>query len=220
MVFILRRLKFNEETSQWSEIRKTKIALRGQPGGIECHLCFIIYGEAIHLLFQRLVLSPCRRELCTARSRVAMLHCLLNQQFSIAEHRSQAGADMQGLFDDIITADTLIVGRALRVKRCHGRLHTHVCPCLPPQTQKCPPVRKPHSVALQRQIILDDFILITFTLIFFYRRSAMPRWLQNIPQVGAHIPSWSTRFYTRRRLRVRLLLGEGKLQTSVFGSEE
>lgn len=39
---------------QWSEIGKTKIALRSQPGGIECHLCFIIYGEAMHFFLKDL----------------------------------------------------------------------------------------------------------------------------------------------------------------------
>lgn len=57
MVFISPRLKFNEEEKknpQWSEIGKTKIALRSQPGGIECHLCFIIYGEAMHFFLKDL----------------------------------------------------------------------------------------------------------------------------------------------------------------------
>lgn len=46
------------------------------------------------------------------------------------------------------------------------------------------PIREPRGVALWRQIIRDDFILITFCLIFFYRRGATLHWLGNIPQVG------------------------------------
>lgn len=100
--FISPRLKLGEEkkknphTTQWSEIRKTRIALHSQPGGIECHLCFIIYGEAMHS-FKRLVLSPCCRELCTACSGAAMLRCPPNQRFSHSR-ASFSNTTCQGLF--------------------------------------------------------------------------------------------------------------------------
>lgn len=98
--FISPRLKLGEEkkknTTQWSEIRKARIALHSQPGGIECHLCFIIYGEAMHS-FKRLVLSPCCWELCTACSGAAMLHCPPNQRFSHSR-APFSNTTCQGLF--------------------------------------------------------------------------------------------------------------------------
>lgn len=74
------------------------------------------------------------------------------------------------------------------VERRHGPLHPHVCSFLPfyPIT-KVSPIREPRGVALWRQIIRDDFILITFCLIFFYRHGATLHWLGSVPQVGGGV---------------------------------
>lgn len=72
----------------------------------------------------------------------------------------------------------------------------HVClPTHPPPAPHSLPsiaevsaVVSPRSVARRQQIIRDGFILITFSLIFFYRHAATPRWLRNIPQV---VPLWA-----------------------------
>lgn len=94
-------------------------------------------------------------------------------------------------FDDIITAVTLAACRPLWLKRCHGLLHTRVRS----PNAEVSAVISPCSVALQQQIIRDGFILITFSLIFFYRHAATPHWLWNIPQVGV---SLSTGIYTKQ----------------------
>lgn len=107
-----------------------------------------------------------------------------------AEYPAPAWAGKAGKAssDDIITAVTLTVDGRPWVERRHGPLHTHVRSFLPfhPIT-KVSPIREPRGVALWRQIIRDDFILITFCLIFFYRRGATLHWLGNIPQVGGGV---------------------------------
>lgn len=94
--------------------------------------------------------------------------------FRIADRCSQT-QHAKACFDDIITAVTLAACRPLWVKRCHGLLHTRVRS----PNAEVSAVISPRSVALQQQIIRDGFILITFSLIFFYRHAAMamPHWL-------------------------------------------
>lgn len=102
----------------------------------------------------------------------------------IAERRSQT-QHARACFDDIITAVTLAACRPLWVKRRHGLLHTRVHS----PNAEVSAVISPRSVAPQQQIIRDGFILITFSLIFFYRHAAMamPHWLRNTPQVGVRL---------------------------------
>lgn len=129
VAFISPRLKFNEEKSQRSVIRKTKIALHSQPGGVDSHLCFIIYGEAIHFFSFFLKDMSFTHVTGNYALPVVELPCFTAYQIvnsPIAEHPSQAhyaGAH----FDDIIIAVTLIVDGPLWVKGCHGLLHTHIC---------------------------------------------------------------------------------------------
>ena len=179
VVFISPRLKFNEEKTQWSVIRKTKIALHSQPGGIECHLCFIIYGEAIHFFsfvsfFFNMSFPLCCRELCTACSGAAMLHCLLNRQFPHSR-ASFSSTSCQGPFWWHHHCCHSHCGPSPLGKKGVTDCCTPISACPWPNTEVSP-IRSPCSVASQRQIILDDFILITFSLIFFYLRAAMPHW--------------------------------------------
>lgn len=137
------------------------------------------------------VLPPCCWELCTACSGAAMLRCLLNQQSSHSRcSQAQTGTTCQGLF-------------WWHHHCCHSHCEpsplgkevswaaAHACLLVPLPNTEVSPIRSPCSVALQQQIILDDFILITFSLIFFYLYSTMPHWLQNTLQVGAHMALWA-----------------------------
>lgn len=138
----------------------------------------------------------CCWELCTACSGAALLHCTQNQQFrqSRVSLCSLAGTRCQGLF-------------WWHHHCCHtrspwaeSRAPAHACLLFPfyPIT-KVPPIREPCGGAWRQQIISDDFILITFCLIFFYRRGATPHWLPNIPQVGAGM--WGTQIEIHLRLQ-------------------
>lgn len=121
-----------------------------------------------------------------------MLHCLLNQQFphSQAPLSSTSWHNMPG---PVLMTSSLL-SLSLWTKPLGKEVSwtaAHACPLVPLRHTELSPVRRPCSVALQQQIILDDFILITFSLIFFYLHGDMPQWLRNIPQVGAHMPLWA-----------------------------
>lgn len=180
-------MKKKKKTPNWSEIRKTKIALRPPPGGTECHLCFIIYREAIHFVPPPVLPFTAAQNYALP---VVELFCSTAQEINNsakAEYRSLAlaGTRCQGLFWWHHHCCHTRCGR-MPVGRAASRVSTHARLRLPfyPIT-KVSPIKEPRGVALRRQIIRDDFILITFCLIFFYRRGATPHWLWNIPQVGA-----------------------------------
>lgn len=149
--------------------------------------------------FNRLVLPPCCWELCSACSRAETLHCSLNQQFLHSP---------TSFFPPSLSPfHTMCQGPFWwHHHRCHShcgptppgegasRTAAHVSslrtptPTHPPQpVALVSAVTRPRSVALPLQIIHDGFILITFSSIFFYRHATMPRWLWNIPQVGASL---------------------------------
>lgn len=117
------------------------------------------------LFFKRLVLSPCCWELCTACSGVAMLHCLLNQQFS--HSRASFSSTCQGLFWWHHHCCHSHCGPTPLGKEEVSWTAAHACLLVPLPNTEVSPIRSPCSVALQQQIILDGFILITSSLIFF-----------------------------------------------------
>lgn len=174
---------------EWTKKREKKPCIASQE--VKNVICVSLFMVKPYT-FSRLVLSPCCWELCTACSGVAMLHCLLNQQFphSQAPFSSTSWHNMPGPV--LMTSSLLSLSLWTKpLGKEVSRTAAHACPLVPLRHTELSPVRRPCSVALQQQIILDDFILITFSLIFFYLHGDMPQWLRNIPQVGAHMPLWA-----------------------------
>lgn len=139
----------------------------------------------------------CSWELFSACSGAAPLHCTQNQQLGQCRARlcSLGWHEVPGplLMTSSWLSHAWPAGRAASRAAAHARLllpllSRHKSTPPPPHTHTRHHPRAPR----RRQIIRDDFILITFCLIFFYRRGATPHWLRNIPQVGAGVRGWGS----------------------------
>lgn len=85
--------KRKKNTTQQSEIRKRKIALRTPPGGTECHLCVIIYRGAILFVFSPQILPfPAAENYALPLVELLCFTAHKINNSAEAQHRSPAGA--------------------------------------------------------------------------------------------------------------------------------